>query len=83
IAGRITLGDGAFDQARVTVRPLFDGPAQTRLADGDGWFGFVHLAPGRYLVRVTLPDGTDGAPAQVVRVTRGGMATADFSFQPA
>ncbi len=83
IAGRITLGDGAFDQARVTVRPLFDGPAQTRLADGDGWFGFVHLTPGRYLVRVTLPDGTDGAPAQVVRVTRGGMATADFSFQPA
>ncbi|MGH3655216.1 MAG: carboxypeptidase regulatory-like domain-containing protein, partial [Micromonosporaceae bacterium] len=80
IAGRVTTDDTAADQATVVLRPLGAGEVQRRSTDGDGWYGFVHLAPGRYLVRVELPDGTAGDPARVVTVKAGKISTADIAL---
>ncbi len=81
VAGRVTLRDGTpLDQIKVTLQPLTTGgPAVSRLADGDGWFGFVHLDPGFYLVQIELPNGTVGRPVAVARVTAGGVAKTDFT----
>lgn len=81
VAGRVALRSGtALDQVNVTLRPIFgSGQTQTRLTDGDGWFGFVHVDPGLYLVRVDLPDGTVGAPLTVVWVSQGQIANADIT----
>ncbi len=81
IAGRVTLRDGtALDQIRVTLRPLTAGGATvTRLADGDGWFGFVHANPGVYLVTIDLPNGVVGQPVGVARVSAGQISEVNFT----
>ncbi|MGH3648142.1 MAG: glycoside hydrolase family 10 protein, partial [Micromonosporaceae bacterium] len=44
IAGRVTVDGTALDQATVILQPLSGhNEVQRRLADGDGWYGFVHL----------------------------------------
>ncbi|MGH3647885.1 MAG: carboxypeptidase-like regulatory domain-containing protein, partial [Micromonosporaceae bacterium] len=81
IAGRVTVDGTALDQATVILQPLSGhNEVQRRLADGDGWYGFVHLKPGRYLVRVERPDGTAGNLARVVEVTAGEISTADLTL---
>jgi hypothetical protein len=67
---------GSFDQAEVTVTNLATGEALVRRADGSGWFGFVDLKPGRYLVRVDLPAGVVGRPVTTIQVRKGELATA-------
>ncbi|HEY8473629.1 MAG TPA: family 10 glycosylhydrolase [Natronosporangium sp.] len=80
VAGRLVLTDGTpLDQAQVSIRPLTGGPTQTLRTDGDGWFGFVHLDPGRYLVRAHLPAGVVGKPVAVVQVSAGEIAAPDLS----
>jgi uncharacterized lipoprotein YddW (UPF0748 family) len=80
VTGRVALRTGApLDQVRLTLIPLTaPGGQQTRLADGDGWYGFAHVAPGIYLVRLDLPAGTVGQPVAVARVSAGAISTADF-----
>jgi uncharacterized lipoprotein YddW (UPF0748 family) len=75
VAGRLALTDGTpLDQAEVTIRRLIGGSAQSLRTDGDGWFGFVHVDPGLYLVRVQLPAGVVGKPVALVRVSAGEIA---------
>jgi uncharacterized lipoprotein YddW (UPF0748 family) len=80
VTGELTLRDGTpLDGAEVTLVPLRGhGERHTQHADGSGWFGFAHVAPGHYLARVDLPGGVVGAPVAVVKVRRGGIAEADF-----
>jgi hypothetical protein len=81
VAGRVSLRNGTpLDQISVTLQALTGGGGtQTRLADGDGWFGFVHTAPGIYLVRIDLPNGTVGQPVAVAFVRAGQISTVDFT----
>ncbi len=80
VTGVLTLRDGTpLDGAEVTLIPLFPGgEAQTRRADGSGWFGFAHVDPGLHLARVDLPRGVVGAPVVPVEVERGAIAEAGF-----
>lgn len=81
VAGRITLTNGTpLDQVKVTLRPLTTGGGSlSRLADGDGWFGFVHTAPGIYLIQIDLPHGVVGLPVGVARVTAGLITEVNFT----
>ncbi|MFJ8581113.1 family 10 glycosylhydrolase [Micromonospora sp. NPDC093277] len=81
ISGRVTLRTGTpLDQVRVTLRPLTaNGAPITRLADGDGWFGFVHLRPGVYQVQVDLPNGVVGQPIAVAKVRAGAVSKVDLT----
>ena len=78
---RVALRTGApLDQATVTLRPLITGGEPiTRPTDGDGWFGFVHLRPGTYLVQVDLPNGVVGQPVAVAQVRAGAISTVDMT----
>ncbi len=70
------MGFAAGDGVPVTIEELASGATQTTRADGGGFWGFAHLAPGRYRVA----DCTfDVAARQVVRVNDlecGGHAAA-------
>ncbi|MFI7489872.1 family 10 glycosylhydrolase [Micromonospora echinaurantiaca] len=81
VSGRVALRTGApLDQATVTLRPLTTGGAPiTRATDGDGWFGFVHLRPGTYLVQVDLPNRVVGQPIAVAQVHAGAISTVDLT----
>ncbi|MBC7279660.1 family 10 glycosylhydrolase [Nocardioides sp.] len=81
VAGVARLADGTvLDQTAVTLRPLDrPGPSLSARADGSGWFGFVHVPPGLYQVRIAVPEGADQRPVDVVRVRAGGIAAASFS----
>jgi uncharacterized lipoprotein YddW (UPF0748 family) len=77
LAGRVALRDGTpLDQVEVTIRPLLGGSTQTQRTDGDGWFGFVHVDPGWYLVKAHLPGGVVGKPVALVRVSEGEIVDA-------
>lgn len=78
VVGRLALRDGTpLDQVRVKLAPIFGGgDREVRHTDGDGWFGFAHVAPGYYFVRLSLPSGVAGAPLTVVKVTEGKIAEA-------
>jgi uncharacterized lipoprotein YddW (UPF0748 family) len=77
VTGRLTLRDGTpADQVEVTLHRLFGSDRQTVRTDGDGWFGFVHVDPGWYLVKADLPRGAAGKRVAVVRVTKGTIAEA-------
>ncbi|PSL02515.1 uncharacterized lipoprotein YddW (UPF0748 family) [Haloactinopolyspora alba] len=80
VDGTLTLRDGsALTGADVTLRPVGrSGDAQTRTVDGSGWFGFVGVEPGVYLVEVELPDGVAGRPVTAVRVRAGELADASI-----
>ncbi|WP_103503960.1 MULTISPECIES: glycoside hydrolase family 10 protein [unclassified Streptomyces] len=78
ITGQLKLrnGDG-LDQTKVTLKPLTNrSQPVTRVADGDGWFGFAHVDPGVYLVTVDLPRGVVGAPVTAVKVDKGKVSEA-------
>ena len=47
---------------------LGDGDEVTRYSNGSGWFGFVDVRPGQYLVTVDLPFGVVGKPVDLMRV---------------
>lgn len=80
IQGTVTVDGAALDQLEVTLRPLGSGAPITRTTDGSGWFGFVDLAPGRYLVRANKPGDVDGNPTTIVTVTAGGLVAADIAL---
>ncbi len=75
VAGSLTLRDDtALTDVDVTLRPVaHDGDEMTRTTDGSGWFGFVDVEPGVYLVEVELPDGVVGQPVSAVRVRAGDL----------
>lgn len=77
LAGTVALTDGRpLDQAPVTLIHLRTGQRiDGRRSDGSGWFGFVDLTPGAWLVRVTLPPGVHGRSIDVVEVRSGRVAT--------
>jgi uncharacterized lipoprotein YddW (UPF0748 family) len=80
VTGRLTVrGGGVLDQAGVTLRPIFGGESHTGLSDGDGWFGFAHVAPGWYFLRVDLPSGVAGQPLVVVNVSKGAITEAKLA----
>ncbi|MDB1089666.1 family 10 glycosylhydrolase [Streptomyces sp. ACA25] len=81
VTGRLALRDGTpLDQAAVTLKPLSHrGESITRPSDGSGWFGFAHVEPGLYLVRVDLPQGVAGPSVSAVKVGKGRIAEARFS----
>lgn len=81
VAGSLVTDDGvALDQVEVTLTPLtVAGEPVTHVSDGSGWFGFVDLAPGRYLVQVDLPAGVVGNPVSVVTVGAGELVAADVA----
>ncbi|MGH8828128.1 MAG: carboxypeptidase-like regulatory domain-containing protein, partial [Jiangellaceae bacterium] len=81
VAGALVTDDGAaLDQVAVTLTPLtVAGEPVTHVSDGSGWFGFVDLAPGRYLVQADLPDGVVGKPVSVVTVGAGELVEADVA----
>ncbi|HEY9411244.1 MAG TPA: family 10 glycosylhydrolase [Jiangellaceae bacterium] len=81
VAGSVQLRDGSgLDHIEVTLRPLTGGGvAQTHDTGGSGWFGFVDVAPGTYLVQIELPDGVAGAPVKAVSVGAGSLTEADLS----
>lgn len=76
LVGTLAFADGTpLDQARVRLTNLDSGQRVTgRLSDGSGWFGFVDLRPGRWLVEVRPPNGVTGDASDIVRVTAGGIA---------
>ena len=79
LTGELALRDGTpLDGAEVTLLPLTGGERRTAVADGSGWFGFAHVPPGAYLVRVDPPAGTVGVPVLPARVGRGAIAEVDF-----
>jgi uncharacterized lipoprotein YddW (UPF0748 family) len=79
VAGRLAVRDGTpLDHVQVAIRPLAGGPAQAQRTDGDGWFGFVHVDPGWYVVRAELPAGVVGKPVTLVRVSNGEIAEPVF-----
>ncbi|MGH8793474.1 MAG: family 10 glycosylhydrolase [Stackebrandtia sp.] len=79
VAGTVSLRDGTpLDQADLTLRPLGGGSSESVASDGAGWFGFVDVDPGTYLVVLDLPDGVVGAPVAVVKVKKGQIADASF-----
>jgi hypothetical protein len=81
VSGRVALRTGTpLDQVSVTLRPLTTGGKPiTRLTDGDGWFGFVHLRPGIYLVHVDLPGRVIGQPIAVAQVRAGAISKVDLT----
>ncbi len=80
IDGRLVLRDGTpLDQVSVTATNLLNRSQPiTHLSDGSGWFGFVGLDPGVWLVQLELPDGVVGKAIDVVRVERGEISEASF-----
>jgi uncharacterized lipoprotein YddW (UPF0748 family) len=75
----VTTRGTPLDQVEITATNLKTGETVTeRTTDGAGWFGFVELAPGTWMVRADLPDGVVGKALDIVHVTKGGLATAKF-----
>ncbi|HSI94242.1 MAG TPA: family 10 glycosylhydrolase [Jiangellaceae bacterium] len=85
VTGTLVLNDGTpLDQVTVMLQVAGGGAAVTGTTDGSGWFGFAHVAPGRYVVRVDRPHGVDGQLTTPVRVGAGQIAEATFrNLQPA
>ena len=82
VTGRVTVDGVALDSVTVTLQPLGrSGEAITRTTDGDGWFGFVHLKPGRYLVRITKPYDMAGSPVRIITVSAGKISDATVAFR--
>jgi uncharacterized lipoprotein YddW (UPF0748 family) len=81
LAGTVAGADGGLDQTELTVRRLGAG-AETRSAvtDGNGWFGLVDLAPGRYLVQVADTD-VDGPRPELVTVEAGELTRVSMSVR--
>jgi hypothetical protein len=50
-----------------------------RLTDGTGWFGFVDLRPGTWLIEAKLPKGVFGKHLDAVQVKKGKVAKASLS----
>lgn len=80
VAGTVALHDGTpVDHAELTLRPVSGGGEETAtLSAGNGWFGFVDVEPGIYLVELDLPDGVVGPPVAVANVSAGEISGVDF-----
>jgi uncharacterized lipoprotein YddW (UPF0748 family) len=77
VTGQLSVrGGGGLDQVEVTLKPILGGQTRSQLSGGDGWFGFVHVEPGWYFVKVDLPRGVAGVPLAVVKVSKGSVAEA-------
>jgi uncharacterized lipoprotein YddW (UPF0748 family) len=76
LAGEVVARDGAVaDQVEVTLWRRGEQVA-TATTDGNGWFGFVDVAPGRYQVRVDR-DAVRGPHLATATVTAGRLTGAD------
>lgn len=64
--GTTACGNPADPASGVPVDLLLSGQVvQSTVTDADGHFRFTDLAPGDYVIQVTLPSGTISAPALV------------------
>ena len=81
VTGTLSFTNGTpLDQVTVSLEPIVGGgAAATAVSDGSGWFGFAHVDPGRYVVKVTLPSGVVGQPLATVRVRAGDISEAKFA----
>jgi len=81
VVGRLATADGtALDQVPVTLWNPATGQRVTgRLSDGSGWFGFVDVAPGTWLVNVDLPDEVQGQRVAKIEVRAGEIANPAFT----
>jgi uncharacterized lipoprotein YddW (UPF0748 family) len=85
LTGTVTAADGSpLDQVSVELKPIGNDNAKGKgtsivgRTDGSGWFGFAHVRPGRYLVKLALPEG-DGKITKKVRVGTGTITEVSFS----
>jgi uncharacterized lipoprotein YddW (UPF0748 family) len=76
LVGKLLLTNNtALDQVPVELTNLRTGRKVTgRVTDGAGWFGFVDLEPGKWLVKAKLPRGVHGDATEVVEVRKGKIA---------
>ena len=76
VVGVLKLTDGTpLDQVAIVARnPVTNERVTGRLSDGTGWFGFVDLRPGVWLIEAELPSGVIGKSLAAVRVTKGVVA---------
>ncbi len=79
VAGTVSTEAGAVpDQVEVAlIDPETEQVVDTILTDGNGWFGFVDVAPGKWKVKVD-PSAVVGKPVTNVRVQAGGLVDADI-----
>ncbi|MEM8532935.1 MAG: family 10 glycosylhydrolase [Chloroflexota bacterium] len=80
LRGIVQDRDGtAVDQMQVQIYALPERElVDTRITDGSGWFGFVDLEPGRYLVRVAEKESARGGTA-FVQIEAGALASVELS----
>ncbi len=73
VVGVLKLTNGTpLDQVAIVARnPVTNEQVTGRLSDGTGWFGFVDLRPGVWLIEAELPNGVIGKPVAAVHVRRG------------
>lgn len=76
LVGTLLLTNGTgLDQVPVELTNLRTGRKVTgRVTDGAGWFGFVDLEPGSWLVKAKLPRGVHGDASEVIEVRKGTIA---------
>lgn len=81
VVGSLKLHDGTpLDQVSITARNVVTGQKVTgRLTDGTGWFGFVDLRPGTWLIEAKLPKGVIGKHLDAVQIKKGKVAKASLS----
>lgn len=81
LMGTVKTPEGVpFDQLLVSVYDAeTDALITERLTDGNGWFGFVDLAPGMYKVMVDPARAHGRHQVAVVRVDAGIVATAELT----
>lgn len=82
VAGVVAAADGAVaDQVEVSLLdPDTDEVAATVSTDGNGWFGFVDVEPGRWKVEVD-PEAVIGKPVTLVAVDAGELVDADLTVK--
>ncbi|HYV22127.1 MAG TPA: family 10 glycosylhydrolase [Candidatus Bathyarchaeia archaeon] len=76
LAGTVTTNTGvALDQILVQVRdPETDAVIASRLTDGNGYFAFVDLLPGKYKAFVPDDARVNGKRVALATVVAGGVA---------
>lgn len=79
VAGVVSTDEGTVaDQVGVSlVDPETEQVVDTILTDGNGWFGFVDVAPGRWKVEVD-PAAVVGKPVTIVSLEAGELANGDI-----
>lgn len=77
LTGTVTARDGSpLDHARVEIKRAGKGGKIVRQTDGSGWFGFAHVKPGLYVIKVELPKR--GRIVQLQTVGKGRITDTDI-----